>query len=950
MLSLTQRFTRPFALLVVLGSVAPAAGREAGSATTASATTSWLYRGSDIPPDRDWVFGELPNGLRYAVRKNGVPPGQISIRMAIDAGSLNERPTEHGYAHFNEHLSFRGSRYVPDGEAKRLWQRLGATFGSDTNASTTPTQTIYKLDLPSATPAGLEESVKVLSGMMAAPDITQAEVEAERRTVLAELREGAGPGRRVGNATSQVFFAGQPLGNHDPIGDVASLNAATQGSLRAFHDRWYRPERAVLVIVGDGDPAVFEGMIRKYFSDWHGVGTSPPDPDFGKPDPAAPRARVIVEPGLPLAASLAVLRPWHQKNDTIEYNRGKLIESLALRLISRRLEQRARAGGSFLTAEVGQDDISRSVDGTFVQIVPLGDNWQAAVRDVRAVIADALVRPPLQADIDREAIDVASGFESEVEQRRNKAGALLADEMVQAVNIRETVASPQVARDVFTVMKTRLTPAALLAATRRMFSGAPIRAILISPKPIPDGEAQLTAAVLSNVRPGIAQTATKALSFDALPKLGPAATVTNRQKIGNRSLEFVTLSNDVRLILLPVAEEGRVFVSVRFGRGQQALPTDRPTVAWVGEGALMASGIGNLDQNALDRLTTGRRISLGFGIADDAFQFAAQTRASDLHDQLRLIATKLAYPRWDAAPVLRVRALLAAEYPSIGTSPTSVVSHELPGLLHGGDPRWISPTLAQIEALTPAAFRALWEPLLKTGPVEVAIAGDFDVENAIAAVADTFGALPARLPAAIDPASARTRAVVPNATPLIRTHDGPGDQATAVLAWPTAGGEAEVYESRKLEILAEIFSGRLFDELREVQGASYSQNVGSDWPTQLPNGGNFIVTAQLSPAGVDRFFTLARRIANDLATKPVTADEMLRSVGPRDKAIARASSGSSFWLSQLAGASVDPDRLRALSTLFTDYDRITPAELQASAKRWLVPEKSFAMEVVPAKR
>ena len=50
----------------------------------------WLYRGSDIPPDPAWVFGELPSGLRYAVRRAGVPPKQISIRVAVDAGSLME--------------------------------------------------------------------------------------------------------------------------------------------------------------------------------------------------------------------------------------------------------------------------------------------------------------------------------------------------------------------------------------------------------------------------------------------------------------------------------------------------------------------------------------------------------------------------------------------------------------------------------------------------------------------------------------------------------------------------------------------------------------------------------------------------------------------------------------------------------------------------------------------
>ena len=108
----------------------------------------WLYRGSDVPVDRKWLFGEMENGLRYAVRRNGVPPGQMSIRVRVDAGSLHERDFEQGYAHLLEHLLFRESKYLGQAEAIAAWQRLGATFGSDTNAETCPTHTAYKLDVP----------------------------------------------------------------------------------------------------------------------------------------------------------------------------------------------------------------------------------------------------------------------------------------------------------------------------------------------------------------------------------------------------------------------------------------------------------------------------------------------------------------------------------------------------------------------------------------------------------------------------------------------------------------------------------------------------------------------------------------------------------------------------------------------------------------------------------
>ncbi|MFD2578359.1 hypothetical protein ACFSTD_06550 [Novosphingobium colocasiae] len=106
-------------------------------------------------------------------------------------------------------------------------------------------------------------------------------------------------------------------------------------------------------------------------------------------------------------------------------------------------------GGSFLTAQVNQDDVSRSADVTFVSLTPLTDDWQAALRDVRAVIADAMQRPPTQEEIDREVAELDVAFQVPVEQRRILPGSQLADDLVMALDIRETVASPEAVLDIF---------------------------------------------------------------------------------------------------------------------------------------------------------------------------------------------------------------------------------------------------------------------------------------------------------------------------------------------------------------------------------------------------------------------------------------------------------------------------------------------------------------------
>ncbi len=908
----------------------------------------WLYAGSDIPPDPAWTFGTLPNGVRYAVRRSGVPPRQVAIRVGMEVGSLFESDSERGFAHYIEHLSFRGSKHVTDGEAKRVWQRLGATFGSDTNALTSTTQTIYKLDLPNASAQSLDESIKILSGMMSGPTMTQAEVDAERRTVLAESREQAGPQTRARDATQELFFASQLIADRTPIGTTASLNAATPQALRAFHDRWYRPERAIIVIAGDADPALFKQLIIKHFGDWNGKGAFTPDPDFGKPVEGKPTSTVITEPGLPTIVSMATLRPWVQKNDTIAYNQGKLVDLVALRLINRRLEERARAGGSFLQAQVDQEDVSRSVDGTFVQVVPLGTDWEAALRDVRAVIADAKVNPPLPEDITREAGEFFSALQIGVETERAEAATKQADDILQAVDIRETVATAQVALDVFGGIRDKITPADILTSTQKLFSGTGPRAIVTTPNADPANDAKLAAALAAPPVALAASGSSVRATFDQLPKLGAPGTIIARKPFEGLGIEQISFANGSNLILFPnPAEQGRIYVQVRFGNGMQALAPNRTSLGWVTNSALVASGIGPFDQNAIDRLTSGRQIGMDFDIGENAFVFSARTRAIDLKDQLKLIAAKLAAPRWDAAPVLRTRAATLTGFDSQDKTAQSVLSRDLGGLLNGGDARWLSPSRGQIEALTPEAFRKQWEPLLKTGPIEVLVFGDVTEAAAIEAMAESFGAMAPRKAMAVPPPQSGSPGPTPTTKTIVRRHKGAIDQAYAVIAWPLGGGMDGVYESRKLEILAQIFNDRMFDKFREAEGASYSPNVGATWPLGLTRGGNFVALSQVDPKNVDRFFVLTKEISADLTAKPVTADELARVINPLRELISRASSGNTFWLNQLAGVSREPRKLTALSSLLSDYDRITVTDLQETAKRWLIPGKAMMVAVLP---
>lgn len=912
-----------------------------------SSNVPWLYRGSDIPIDRNWTFGELPNGLRYALRRNGVPPGQVSIRVAVDAGSLMERPNEQGYAHFLEHLSFRGSKYVADGEAKRVWQRLGATFGSDSNAQTSPTQTIYSLDLPQARPEAVAESLRILSGMMSAPTISPAEVEAERRTVMAEARERDGAQMRVQNAIMQLFFAGQPLATRTPIGTSESLAAATPETLRAFHDRWYRPDNVVLAISGDVDPALLAPLIRSHFGSWAPARPGPPPKaDFGSPKPDAPKTAFLVEPGLPHSISLAWIRPWIAKEDTIVLNQGRLVGFIAQRILNRRLETLARSGGSFLDADVQQDDIARSADITQVAITPANGNWQAALQDVRAIIADAVTRAPSQSEVDRETSEFKAMLDVQVETAGAEASAKQADDLIEAVNIRETIASAEAARDIFAGMIGKFGPEDVREATAALFSGIGPRALVTSQIAEPNGAAQLAAALATPVAARTTAQDEKPVTFDQLPQLGAAGAIVKRETIAAFDTEILTLSNGIRVLLgRSTSEAGRVYVHARFGNGLAGLPADQLTPAWAAP-ALGATGIGQLSQDAIDRMTSGRQISLSFGVSEDAFIVKSITRPADLSDQLRLMATKFAMPGWDVGPVLRTRAAAVLTLQTANSSPVDVLNRNLGALLRPGDARWKVPSPADAEALTPEAFRRFWEPELTKSPIELLVFGDFDRATALNAIVQSFGALAIRPASPVRP-TPPLPIITPNADPVRLTHKGAADQAVAVLVWPTGGGTAGVPIGRQLDILAAIFADRLFEQFREGEGASYSPDVTSQWPQSFPSGGTFSVSAQVKPESLPAFFARAKSIATDLAANPVNADELRRALVPMVQRLSRASTGNSFWMTQLAGATSDRRRITNVRRWRKDLERITPHDIQRLARKYLRSDTSFSAIVVP---
>jgi zinc protease len=243
----------------------------------------------------DYKLVTLPNGFKAYLIKAG-STGQIAYVTVVRAGAREEwEPGKTGFAHFFEHIMFKGTDKYPDYDA--ITTRIGAAR----NASTGSDVTQYYLVAASSS---LEQIMDLESDRFMNLRYTEPVFRTEAGAILGEFSQGrANPRLYLNEKLMDTAFDVHTY-KHLTIGfekDVRAMPEGYQYSI-SFHNRYYRPENCVLLVAGDFDVNRAEQLIRKYYSAWKPGYVKPPI----KPEPpqTAPREATVEFPGrtLPILA------------------------------------------------------------------------------------------------------------------------------------------------------------------------------------------------------------------------------------------------------------------------------------------------------------------------------------------------------------------------------------------------------------------------------------------------------------------------------------------------------------------------------------------------------------------------------------------------------------------------------------------------------------------------
>ena len=231
---------------------------------------------------------KLKNGLRVILSEDHSAP-TFSVAVTYNVGSRDERPGRTGFAHLFEHMMFQGSENVGKGEHFLLVFNNGGNMNGSTNAD----RTNYFQAFPKNQ---LDLGLFLEADRMKSLVINQANLDNQRNAVQEERRLGVDnqPYGKTFEAVGETAYDNFAY-KHSTIGSMEDLNAARVEDVASFFKTYYAPNNAVLVLVGDFNPAEAKTKIDKYFGAIPSQ-PAPSAPDMTEPPQTAERRKTLDDP------------------------------------------------------------------------------------------------------------------------------------------------------------------------------------------------------------------------------------------------------------------------------------------------------------------------------------------------------------------------------------------------------------------------------------------------------------------------------------------------------------------------------------------------------------------------------------------------------------------------------------------------------------------------------
>ena len=847
--------------------------------------------------ESDVTRATLKNGLRVVIVRNTLAP-VVTTEINYLVGS-NEAPNGFpGMAHALEHMMFRGSPGLSSAQLSNLIAAMGGHF----NAATQQTATQYFFTVPAS---DLEIALNIESVRMRDVLSTEALWKQERGAIEQEVAQDlSNPQYLFYSRLLSVMFAGTPYA-HDALGTRPSFKKTTGKMLKDFHQNWYAPNNAILVIVGDVDPTAALATIKRLF-----------EPIPRRPVPNRPRIQlqpvkptsIEIDSDLPYGlAAVAYRLPGY---DDPDFAAGVV---LADALDSRRGELYGIAAeGKALAAGFDALALPKAGFAYAHAIFPQGQDSSKLIAEMKQII-DRYLKSGVPADL----VEATKRREiAEAEFRKNSISGL-AREWSQALAV-EGRSSPD---DDIEAIKKVTAADVNRVAKKYLINNAAVTAVLT---PSPSGNPVAS----EGSRPGSESFAPKETKSVPLPAWAKRTLNPLDVPASKVNPSVTMLPNGLRLIVQPenISDTVSVYGTVK-NRPELEAPNGNEGVDQILED-LLSYGSTKLDrvafQEALDEIgaqaTVGTRFSLQ--VLSDRFDRGAELLADNLlHPALPEAAFKAVKQRTRQAvagqlqsPIyLSQRALLQAIYPE-------------------NDPTLRQATPESVSSIELENVRAYYEKVFRPDLTTIVVIGKVMPEQAKAIIEKYFGEWEAT-----GPKPETDLPPVPRNKPgntLVPDRSRVQDEVTLGQTFELTRQDDDYYP---IELGMNVLSGafyatRLYRDLRENTGLVYS--VGAQLQSSKTRS-VFAVSYACDPPNVAKARALVQRNLREMQTKPVTSEELLQAKTLLVRGIPLSESSTHGIASGLLDRSLKDLPLDEPIRAAKRYKELTAADVQAAFSKWI---------------
>ncbi len=608
-----------------------------------------------IPMDDSVRTGKLANGMTYYIRRNSKPKNRAELRLAVNAGSMEENDDQQGLAHFTEHMAFNGTKNFAKNDIINFLESSGVKFGADLNAYTSFDETVYMLQIPTDSEAVFNKGFQILEDWTHNLAFDSVEIDKERGVVISERRLGLGAFQRMQDQYWPVLFKDSRYAKRLPIGKLDILENCKHATLKQFYLDWYRPDLMAIIAVGDFDVNKVEKMIKEKFS----AIPNRPSPtrnlqSYEVPDNKELLIAKATDKETPYTVIQLEVKHQKEKSVTLADYRNKLTCELFSSMLNSRLQElQKQAAPPFIFAQTGIGGLVRTKDAFSAFGVVKSGNAQSGLETLLIEVERVRKFGFTTGEFERAKKELLRTKETAMKESDKTESKRYVTKYVQSFLQKQVVPSASFEyafcqknldgiklEEVNNVVKDWITE-----------NGQNTVIIIQAPQkdsanlPADDTIRNIFNKVKNeNIQPYVDKVSTKPL-METKPAAGK---VIDEKQIKDLGITEWKLSNGVKVVLKPTdfKNDEIIFNAYRWG-GSSLVPDKDDMSASVAAQIEDESGIGSFSSTTLEKMMAGMVVSVSPQISEISEGFNGEFSPQDKETAFQLMNLYFTQPRKD---------------------------------------------------------------------------------------------------------------------------------------------------------------------------------------------------------------------------------------------------------------------------------------------------------------